>query len=597
MSADGGKPSKKRRSSEPPLELLRFVAGQCRVRTVTQDEYRLMMDHIDFTQRMMAELDSQDASIERMKRLKFSPDESTRHVLGEKFSDKTTKDDAANGSAPKDGAGAPSAEATGEAGACGTESQGNDGASGPCSTKRKRRPPCNGGHGRRRADSYTVDETVELRHPRLKPGDRCSACGKGTLRAWRRVRVHIRAHAPMTATKYVIYELRCRLCGKIHPFPLPLEARRKYHESVAATIAYNTYRVGTPIHTSKQVQELAGVPMPVGTQYELAATNEPLVRPVVDELIRQAANAPRLYNDDTPNKILDITQDQRKEILGPAAGDRTGIFTTAIVAETTDDRRITLYFTGPRHAGENLRIVLKYRAAGLPPPQLMCDALPHNVPKEFELIVCNCCAHGRRQFVDVYKKFEDEVRVVLYFFSHIYAVEDEARRLNLSPEQRLQLHRKKSRPIMIQMALWMRDLLRDRKVEPNSGLGKAIRYIRRHWTKLTRFYRVCGARLDNNITERAIKTVIRHRKNSLFYRTVKSAGIGDTYSTLIVTAERSGIDAIKYLTTLMQNPDSVASDPAAWLPWTYRQTLERREQAAQRADAARLAGRCSTPSA
>jgi transposase len=596
MSADGGRTSKKRKSREPPFELLRFVVGQLRMRPAKDDEYRLLMDNIDLSERMIAELNSQDASMERMKRLAFSPDESTRHVLGENSSDKATNGDAANGNAPKDGAGAPSAEAAGEAGACGPESQGTAGTRGPCSTKRKRRPPRNGGHGRRRADSYTTDETEELRHPHLKPGDRCSACGKGTLRAWRRVRVHIRAHAPMTATQYVIYELRCRLCGEIHAFPLPLEARRKYHESVPATIAYNTYRVGTPIHTSKQVQELAGVPMPVGTQYGLGASYEPLVRPVVDELIRQAANAPQLYNDDTPNKILDITEDQRKEILGADAGKRTGIFTTSIVAETADGRCITLYFTGPRHAGENLRNVLILRAAGLPPPKLMCDALPHNVPKEFELIVCNCCVHGRRQFVDVYKQFEDEVRVVLYFFSHIYAVEGEARRLNLSPEQRLLLHRQKSRPMMIQMALWMRDLLRDQQVEQNSGLGKAIRYMRRHWRKLTRFYRVAGAKLDNNITERAIKTVIRHRKNSLFYRTVKSAKVGDTYTTLIVTAERSGVDAIKYLTVLMQNPDAVASNPAAWLPWNYRQTLELRKQAAK-ADAARLAGRCSTPSA
>jgi transposase len=538
------------------LELLRFIADQVRVRTATQDEHALLMSSFDWSERMMAELDSRDTSMERMKRLKFSPDESARQVLGEKCNDQPPNGEAASGGAHKGAA-------------ISAQPQGDDDArGGACSTKRKRRPPKDGGHGRRSADSYTADKIVPLRHPRLKPGDPCTACGKGKLYVHRRkVRVHIKAQAPMTATKYVIHELRCGLCGKIHPFALPHEARQKYHESVVAVIAEQTYRLGVPIHTSKQVQENAGVPMPVGTQYDLVADHEPLVRPVVHALIRQAANAPQLYNDDTTNKILDLTPDERAHLLGPDAGDRTGIFTTAIIAETADSRFITLYFTGPRHAGENLRIVLKCRAAGLPPPLLMCDALPLNVPKGFEIIVCNCCTHGRRQFVDVYKKFPEEVRIAIHFFSLIYAVEDEARRLNLSPKDRLQLHRQKSRPAMVQMALWMRDLLRDRRVEPNSGLGKAIRYLRKHWVKLTRFYRVENAKLDNNVTERAIKTAIRHRKNSLFYRTINGAKVGDTYTTLIVTAERNGVDPVKYLTALLQNPGAVASDPAGWLPW------------------------------
>ena len=58
----------------------------------------------------------------------------------------------------------------------------------------------------------------------------------------------------------------------------------------------------------------------------------------------------------------------------------------------------------------------------------------------------------------------------------------------------------------------------ERKVEPNSGLGKAISYLLNHWEKLTLFLRVPGAPLDNNIAERALKKAILHRKNSLFYK-------------------------------------------------------------------------------
>jgi hypothetical protein len=44
-------------------------------------------------------------------------------------------------------------------------------------------------------------------------------------------------------------------------------------------------------------------------------------------------------------------------------------------------RKIALYFTGPKHAGENLAGVLKQRAKQASPIIQMCDALSRNVPK------------------------------------------------------------------------------------------------------------------------------------------------------------------------------------------------------------------------
>jgi transposase len=41
--------------------------------------------------------------------------------------------------------------------------------------------------------------------------------------------------------------------------------------------------------------------------------------------------------------------------------------------------------------------------------------------------------------------------------------------------------------------------LEQKLVEPNSGLGQALCYMRKHWPALTLFLRVAGAPLDNNI--------------------------------------------------------------------------------------------------
>jgi len=76
--------------------------------------------------------------------------------------------------------------------------------------------------------------------------------------------------------------------------------------------------------------------------------------------------------------------------------------------------------------------------------------------------------------------------------------------------------------------------------------------------------------VHNNIAERALKKVVLHRKNSLFYRTQKGARTGDLYMSLIQTCQLNDVDPFDYLTTLQRRAVDVAADPTAWLPWNYR---------------------------
>jgi len=80
---------------------------------------------------------------------------------------------------------------------------------------------------------------------------------------------------------------------------------------------------------------------------------------------------------------------------------------------------------------------------------------------------------------------------------------------------------------MGQLHQWLQDQLNEGRTEPNSGLGKAISYLLKHWRALTLFLRQPGAPLDNNICERALKKAILNRKNALFYKTLNGAQIGD----------------------------------------------------------------------
>jgi len=189
--------------------------------------------------------------------------------------------------------------------------------------------------------------------------------------------------------------------------------------------------------------------------------------------------------------------------------------------------------------------------------------------------VAHCLAHGRRQFVDVAEHFPEQCRYVLEALQVVYANDAVARRRKLSPSARLRFHRVHSGPTMDMLHTWLSRQFDDRLVEPNSTLGGAIAYLLRHWEKLTLFLRVPGAPLDNNLCERALKRAILHRKNALFYKTPNGARVGDLYMSLIHTCELNGTNPFDYLTELQRHADQLASNPRDWMPWSYRETLER----------------------
>jgi transposase len=113
------------------------------------------------------------------------------------------------------------------------------------------------------------------------------------------------------------------------------------------------------------------------------------------------------------------------------------------------------------------------------------------------------------------------------------------------------------------------------RVELNSGLGDTFEYLLKRWDKLTLFLRIPGAPIDNNICERVLKMTIRHRNNSLFYRSQRGARVSDIYMALIYTAELHGENPFEYLVALLVHSAAAAADPATWLPWTFRATLAR----------------------
>jgi len=112
----------------------------------------------------------------------------------------------------------------------------------------------------------------------------------------------------------------------------------------------------------------------------------------------------------------------------------------------------------------------------------------------------------------------------------------------LKPQERLQFHQERSGPVMEELQRWLEAQFAERKTEPNSSLGKAIAYLLWHWRP---------------------------------YRTLNGAQVGDLFMSLIHTCQLCGANSFDYLTELQRHAEKLATRPAEWMPWNYRQTLDR----------------------
>ncbi len=439
--------------------------------------------------------------------------------------------------------------------------------------------PSREGHGRNGAQAYAGATKIKVDHPSLKSGELCPECRRGKLypATTPGVVVRVVGQAPLAATVYEIEKLRCNLCLEVFTAPaLEGVGSEKYDAGAASMIALLKYGSGVPFHRLAGLQESLGIPLPASTQWEIAEKTAALVTPAFEELIRQAAQGEVVYNDDTTMKILaqmaEPSSSEAAELPETERSARKGIFTSGIVS-TREGRTLALFFTGRKHAGENLGEVLAHRVEGLGPPIQMCDALSRNLVGPLKTLVANCTAHARRKYVEIAPRFAEECRFVLETLAQVYKNDALCREQRLPPEERLRFHQTHSGPLMKTLENWLAEQFAQRKVEPNSGLGQAITYMRRHWQQLTLFLRKAGAPLDNNVCERALKKAILHRKNALFYKTAKGAQVGDTFMSLIHTCGLVGANPFDYLTTLQKHSAALSHSPEQWMPWNYLETL------------------------
>ena len=433
------------------------------------------------------------------------------------------------------------------------------------------------GHGRMPHTVYEEYQEIILKIIEFKVGDPCPQNCGGILYVYEpekpRVLLRIKGQNFADVYKYIVERLRCNLCDYLIQAEIPVEVGNdKYDASFKAWMILQKYFVAVPFYRQETFQRMLNFPLPDATQWDLVEQAAGCCYQIFNKLIVYAANSKVINNDDTHVKIQEVIQ----EIKNNPDAKRTGMFTTGIIAEY-ESHKIALFLNGTLHSGENMDAVLKKRDLDKPPIIQMCDALNCNLAKGIKTIVCNCLSHGFRKFDELVDHFPTSCITIMKLLSQVY--DNDSLTKTMKDEERLLHHQKHSAPIMDTLKSYLQALFDEKLVEPNSDLGKAIKYMQRHWHKLIRFLSVAGAPLCNNVVERALKIAIRNRKNAMFYRTRYSAHIGGMLTSLIYTCYLNDKNPHHYLTILQERYEEINKNPDGWLPWNYQETLKQLDSA------------------
>jgi transposase len=72
-----------------------------------------------------------------------------------------------------------------------------------------------------------------------------------------------------------------------------------------------------------------------------------------------------------------------------------------------------------------------------------------------------------------------------------------------------------------------------------------------------------------------LKSIIRHRRNSLFFKTQIGANVSDNLTSILFTAKVNGLNSVEYLKNLLIHQTLWKESPQEWLPWNYLDTINK----------------------
>jgi len=183
---------------------------------------------------------------------------------------------------------------------------------------------------------------------------------------------------------------------------------------------------------------------------------------------------------------------------------------------------------------------------------LQCDGLSvyETLRKKLaDIALMNCLAHIRREFFEALDNDPDRAHTALTLIKLLYLVEEKARNLGLTAEQRLELRLKESKEVFDVLGQWLQ--VEYGKVTPTSTIGKAIKYALNRWKNMILMFVNGHIEIDNNLVENIIRPAAIGRKNYLFAGSHEAAQRTAVFYTFFAACKHHGINPEEWLTDVL----------------------------------------------
>jgi transposase len=360
----------------------------------------------------------------------------------------------------------------------------------------------------------------------------CPACG-GMLEPWEgqfeqseEVTV-IRRRFEIVKHNRQKYRCRCAGCIETAPLPPKLFEGARYSIDFAVEVVIDKYNKHMPLE--RQVRSMAhdGLIIDSQTLWDQVWAVTEIVKPAYDRLLQHQWTHPVLGADETTWRLMGKN--------GKPDGGSKRCYVWCIVSP----KAVYYHILESRSAAAAEKVLGGYKGIVVVDGYEVYPALAARVG----FTVVHCWAHARRESVDVEKFFPEPAGQALDLIGKLYAVEDQCAPGPEGDEHRGALRATESKVIVEQIHDWALST----PVLPESGLGKAIKYMLGRWEGLIRFLDDPRIPLDNNATERELRNVVIGRKNHYGSRSQRGLIAASVLYSLIDTAILEGLNPREYL--------------------------------------------------
>jgi len=284
-----------------------------------------------------------------------------------------------------------------------------------------------------------------------------------------------------------------------------------------------------PLHRQEKILERHGVEISRKTMGGWMAQCADLLNPLYRSLKEVLFQSKVIGTDDTSVKVLDMSLPfARTGRIWPYYGDKEH---PVILYDYTATRERA----GPEKFLEGYRGYLQADAYG------GYDAFFTDPARG--LIEVGCWSHARRYYHKALESDQPRMGPALLLIAQLYRVEKPAR--TLSSEDRLRLRQLQSRPILDKLQDYLLEI--QAEVLPKSPEGRAVRYTLKNWTALTRYCEDGDLEIDNNATERAIRSVAVGRHNWMFFGSDHGGNTAAVLRSFVASCQRVSVNPFAWL--------------------------------------------------